>query len=150
MFEPLGLEHTVLAVAGMPPLDALASGWYEGVFAGNPATPFDSLASGAWAAGALISTPADLHTFLAALAGGRLLSDEAWAEMSDPGPDDYGLGLGVLRLPSGRVLLGHGGDIIAYLSVMAIDPDDGDTLIVLTNNAELVPEDLAEDLIADW
>jgi D-alanyl-D-alanine carboxypeptidase len=67
-----------------------------------------------WAGGGLVSTAADLAAFLRALAGGRLVSNRAWREMTrwQPGPegfyDDYGLGLGRYRFPAVQVIGHHG------------------------------------------
>ena len=78
------------------------------------------------------------------------MSEAAFAEMTTTEPDEYGLGIGLLVLPSGTQLFGHEGDIFGYLSLMAIEPNSGDTLIVLTNNNELPPFDLAQHILADW
>jgi len=147
---PLGLEVTHFAVGGEPAIDGLAGGWSPDVVDGDPAAPYDSIASGAWAAGSLVSTSGELGTFMGALVGGELVSETALAEMTTPGPDDYGLGLGVLEISAGRRLYGHDGQIFGYLSFMAIEPGTGDTLVILTNNDALQPSELAERILDDW
>ena len=147
---PLGLDATQLAIAGAPAIDGLAGGWYPGVVDGDPAAAYDSIVSGAWAAGAVVSTTDQLRTFLDALFSGELISDAALAEMTASDPDGYGLGLGTLDLASGTRLYAHEGDIFGYRSFMAIEPNTGDTLIILTNNSELQPFELAEQILADW
>jgi D-alanyl-D-alanine carboxypeptidase len=147
---PLGLDATQLALASAPAIDRLAGGWSPGVVDGDPADEYDSIASGAWAAGAIVSTTDQLHMFLDALFSGELISDAALAEMTSSEPDGYGLGLGTLVLASGTRLYGHDGDIFGYLSFMAIEPKSGDTLIILTNNSELQPFELGEQILADW
>ena len=137
-------------VAGAPPIDGLAGGWSGGVLQGDPAAEYDSIASGAWAAGALVSTAGELRSFLDGLFGGTLISDEALDEMTDGGTDGYGLGLVVIDLASGTRLYGHDGAIPGYNSGMAIEPTTGDTVVVLTNNETLPPFELAEQLVADW
>ena len=148
--EPLGLEVTHLDVAGAPPIDGLVGGWSGGVLQGDPAAEYDSIASGAWAAGALVSTAGELHSFLDGLFGGTLLSEEALDEMTDGGTDGYGLGLVVIDLESGTRLYGHDGAIPGYNSGMAIEPTTGDAVVVLTNNETLAPFEVAEQLVADW
>jgi D-alanyl-D-alanine carboxypeptidase len=147
---PLGLASTQLAVAGAEPIDGLAGGWYPDVVDGDPAAPYDSIVSGAGPGGAIVSTASDLHTFLAALFGGELISDGALAEMTATEPDDYGLGLGYVELPSGAGLFGHDGEIFGYLAIMAIEPSSGNTVVVLVNNGELDPFALVEPVISNW
>jgi D-alanyl-D-alanine carboxypeptidase len=72
------------------------------------------------AAGALVSTPADLRTFYQALLSGELLPRAALREMKDvvtalPGAG-YGLGLMVLETPCGTVW-GHTGGIPGYVTI---------------------------------
>jgi D-alanyl-D-alanine carboxypeptidase len=148
--DPLGLDVTHFSLAGAPAIQGLAGGWYPGIVDGDPADAYDSIASGAWAAGALVSTTSELRTFLDALFGGELISESALNEMTTTEPDGYGLGLGSLDLPSGQRLYGHDGDIFGYLSFMAIEPNTGDTLIILTNNYDLHPFELAEQILANW
>jgi len=80
-----------------------------------------------------VSTTGDLAAFLAALFGGRLISDAVLAEMTVPGPEGYGLGLATgvdFSFGPGRVGYGHGGAIPGYQASMSIEPDSGDTLVV--------------------
>ena len=147
---PAGLDATHLAVAGTPAIEGLAGGWHPDVLDGDPAAAYDSIASGAWAAGAIVSTASELRTFLEALLGGELMSADALAAMTTTDPDGYGLGIGLLELESGTRLLGHEGGIPGYLSFMAIDPISGDICVVLTNNTELPLSELTEQILADW
>jgi D-alanyl-D-alanine carboxypeptidase len=73
----------------------------------------------AWAAGALVSTPDDLHRFYRALLGGRLLRPAQLAAMKtmvevQPG-FGYGLGLYTSVTPCGQVW-GHNGGIPGYVT----------------------------------
>lgn len=147
---PLGLTITHFAGADEPPIAGLAGAWYPDVFDGASAAPYDSIATGAWAAGALVSTADELHLFLGALFAGELMSDASLAQMTDPGPDYYGLGLMILAPPSGRPMYGHLGDFPGYQSAMAIDPDNGDAVVVFVNNQDLAVYDLYAEVIADW
>ena len=81
-------------------------------FEGEDITDMDPTVD--WAGGGLVSTSADLASFLRALTRGQLLSTRAWIEMTrwQPGPegfyDDYGLGFGRYRFPVGQVVGHHG------------------------------------------
>jgi D-alanyl-D-alanine carboxypeptidase len=147
---PIGLDVTHFALAGAPAIDGLAGGWSPGIVDGDPADTYDSIVSGAWAAGALVSTTGELHTFIGALFGGELISDRALDEMIMTEPVGYGLGLGSLDLPSGQRVYGHDGGIPGYVSFMAIEPNSGDTLIILTNNDDLDAFAFADQILANW
>ncbi len=148
--EPLGLEATRFAtVEGANP-DGLAAPWSSAVFDGDPDAAYDSIASSAWSAGSLTSTTGELATFLEALFAGNLVSPDALDEMTEAGPDGYGLGLGVLDHPSGTRFYGHDGGIPGFTSFAAFDPSTGDTVVVLSNNDEVVAPDLALNIIDNW
>ncbi|MEV0292324.1 serine hydrolase domain-containing protein [Nocardia sp. NPDC050710] len=92
--------------------------------------------SWAGAAGEMISTTADLDTFLAALAEGRLLAPHLMAEMQAfrPAPDEtlgYGLGLSELKNRSGCHGIGHNGAIPGYYS-WALSTPDGRRRVVMS------------------
>lgn len=149
--EPLGLAATQYEIGGVAPLDDVAGPWAYDPYLGDPATPYASVASGMWAAGAVVSTPPDIHAFLAALVGGELISDASFAAMTDPGQDGgYGLGIEILGFPSGTTYYGHRGETIGYRSFAGIDPASGDTVIVLTNNSDLDAVALSELITGDW
>ncbi len=79
----------------------------------------------AHAAGEMISTTADLDRFIAAVAKGELLKPAQAAEMkktTDVSPG-YGLGLEQERLPCGATVIGHGGGIPGYSSLMLASQD---------------------------
>jgi hypothetical protein len=152
--EPLGLEATTFDVDGSRMPDTLGSAWAGGVFQGDPTAAYESIASSAWSAGALVSTTADLATFLAALFEGELISDGLLAEMLDSGPEGYGLGIASTGLWLGGVgsdsFYGHSGRITGYVSVMAGDPESGDMVILLSNNEALDPHEPAAEIIRAW
>jgi D-alanyl-D-alanine carboxypeptidase len=149
--ERLELTATRFATADDPTPAGLAAG-FSSVLRGQDDDKYTSIASGAWAAGALVSTVAELHTFLEALFAGELVSQDALAEMTDTGPGDYGYGLGLAKvgLGPGRFGFGHSGGIFGYTSAMGIDPTTGDTIVVLTNNDELIADQLAAVIVGDW
>ena len=148
--EPLGLEATRFATVETANPDGLAAPWSSAVFHGDPDAAYDSIASSAWAAGSLTSTTGELATFFDALFAGKLVSPDALDEMTEAGPDGYGLGLGVLDHQSGTRFYGHDGGIPGYTSFAAFDPSTGDTVVVLTNNDEVVAPELALNIIDNW
>jgi D-alanyl-D-alanine carboxypeptidase len=73
----------------------------------------------AWAAGGMVSTPADLNRFYAALFAGDLLRTAEKALMltnrATTNPDvDTGLGIFLVRLPNGAVVWGKDGGFFGY------------------------------------
>lgn len=152
--EPLDLDATVFASSGTVP-EELAAGWSPGVLKGDPNESYESIATSAFAAGALVSTTDDLRRFLVALFEGDLVSEESLAEVIAKSVDGYGYGLGLGQLaPGGPAWLrptpdgqlpayGHNGDIFGYTAMMLIEPDTGNIVIALTNNTRLVADDAA-------
>jgi len=152
--EPLGLEATTFDVDGSRIPDTLAGGWSGDTFKGDPAAPYEAISSGAWSAGSLVSTTADLATFLTSLFEGELVSDELLAEMLDTEPDGYGLGIGSTDLMLGNVgskaFYGHNGGIPGYISVLAGDPETGDIVVLLSNSEALDPHAAAAEILRAW
>jgi D-alanyl-D-alanine carboxypeptidase len=78
------------------------------------------------AAGALISTPADVNTFLHALLRGAFFGPELVSQMKAAVPVDgedlaYGLGLGRARLSCGVAYYMHDGDTVGYHTRTAVN-----------------------------
>jgi hypothetical protein len=107
--------------------------------------------------GSIASTAADMCAFVRLLLRegggptGRLLSEEAFAQMSagSPREDDtaaYGYGL-VMRNLDGRRFIGHGGGMVGYLAGMQADPDANLGAIVLQNSMSSNPMALARTVI---
>ena len=89
-----------------------------------------------WAAGAGISTVDDLATYVEALVGGGLLSDELQQQRLDSvvpvdPTNSQSAGYG-LALASFGPMLGHDGSLPGFQSFMGHDPDTGTTLIIAT------------------
>ena len=51
---------------------------------------------------------------------------------------------------SGRIVYGHRGEVVGYLSFAEIEPNTDDSIVVLTNNPALQPLELTDRLTADW
>ena len=121
--------------------------------AGFVNTSFLSMSAAA-AAGAMRSTPADMLAWHRALFGGKLLKPESLAAMTEPArlkdgrltsagrlpgrqatpPSDYALGLTVAR-EEGRRMIGHGGSINGFNATLHTYPDEGVTIVLLTNTS---------------
>ncbi|MFF5216738.1 serine hydrolase domain-containing protein [Micromonospora sp. NPDC000442] len=108
-----------------------------------------------WAAGQLVSTPADLNTFLRALLAGQLLKPAQLAEMRTTVAlhprSGVGYGLGLFRTPlsCGGVAWGHGGDIPGYSTVNgATDDGRAATLVVTSLNGSVTDGSVAADRAA--
>ncbi|GII88521.1 serine hydrolase [Sphaerisporangium siamense] len=87
--------------------------------------------SHAWAAGAIISTAADLNRFYSLLMRGEIVPSALVTQMKRtvPGPDlAYGLGLMRLTLPCGKHVWGHTGHIPGYTTYSFHDDHRGLTI----------------------
>ena len=107
--------------------------------------------------GSIASTPEDMSAFVRLLMrggegpNGRLLSEEAFAQMSTGTPWEdqtvaYGYGL-LIRELGGRRFIGHGGGMVGYLAAMQADPDANLGVVVLQNGMGLNPMGLARTVI---
>ncbi|WP_410640081.1 serine hydrolase domain-containing protein [Amycolatopsis sp. lyj-346] len=137
--RPLGLHDTYLPRRGDERLPAPHATGYVPI-AGKLVDFSDFDATIAWAAGGLVSTPADLNRFYAALLSGRLLRPAELAEMQRTVPADlgvpgagYGLGLGTIPMSCGR-FWGHQGGIIGFTNLAGVGPDDRGATVVLNQN----------------
>jgi D-alanyl-D-alanine carboxypeptidase len=150
IIEPLGLRDTYWPKAG----DQRIRGTHpHGYLAERPGDPWTDITrmdpSLGWAAGQLVSTPADLGRFMAALVGGELLPPAQLAAMRRtvraPGFDAepgwrYGLGLASHRLGCGATGWGHGGDIQGF-ETRNLVTDDGRWAVVAVTG---LPTELAQ------
>nr|WP_256985439.1 serine hydrolase domain-containing protein [Rhodococcus sp. 06-1059B-a] len=137
---PLGLSRTYLPDAGERTIRGEHPTSYHADTNGELRSMTDMDTSYAWAAGAMVSTPSELNTFMQALVGGKLVSDEASAQMQTTVaagdeliPDAaYGLGMQAYPLSCGGVSWGHGGDIPGTQTRNAIGPDGTAVTIAVT------------------
>jgi D-alanyl-D-alanine carboxypeptidase len=155
LFEPLGMTGTLLperSSAAIPDphsqgymyqtnVEDLSTTVLEGekaeqadASAGTPNDVTDANPSWGWAAGAGISTLQDLRVWVKALATGEFLSPETQRERLtyvSPAPSpEVNYGLAVADFAG---FIGHDGQIPGYNSFMGYNPENGETIIVLTN-----------------
>lgn len=92
-----------------------------------------------WAAGQLVSTPADLQRFFKALMGGAIVPPAQLAEMKKTVPAElwpgasYGLGLISTTLSCGGEYWGHGGDVLGYSTRGGVTTDGRGAQLVVTS-----------------
>lgn len=123
----------------------LAHRWLGGRDAS--ASPMMAEWSGAWAAGAVISTARQYAMFYDKLFNGDVLSPASWTEFTTfVEPNSYGLG--VRRLIVGdRIVFGHGGDIRGYTSSALWIPSLRASVVVLTNEGPGTPAAIADTIV---
>ncbi|MBY8821602.1 serine hydrolase domain-containing protein [Sphingomonas colocasiae] len=147
--KPLGLTDTVYDdERTIVPRRAKGYGLRDGKLA-YPVALSVSVSGGA---GAIRSTATDMLRWHEALFAGKVVKPESLALMIEPaklkdgrltsqarkpGPDgrapmDYGLGLGV-GTRDGHRLIGHGGAINGFNAMLYTYPDDGTSIVLLTN-----------------
>ena len=119
----------------------------------KPGDYTDANPSWGWAAGAGISTAADLATYVEALVGGGLLSAELQQQRLDSvqpvGNAGAGYGLALARFGP---MLGHDGSLPGFTSFMGHDPNSKTTVIVLTTlqsapDGRMVANEIARPII---
>ncbi len=145
--RPLGLVGTYLPAGEQPIRDPHARHYSKQDEIGRPTEIHDVTdadLSWAGAAGGMVSTTSDLHTFLSALLRGRLLPPAQQEELFTTVPTDgsdwvpdtrYGLGVYAQRLPNGVTLWGGGGYIQGSMSY-AMGDREGTRLLVSNLNGD--------------
>ncbi|MEU9186492.1 serine hydrolase domain-containing protein [Streptomyces sp. NPDC048484] len=162
IIRPLDLDHTVA-----PTTDSRIRGRHLHGYSsfgetgpGIDVTAFNPSAGGA--AGAMISTTADLTTFYEALLGGRLLRPAELAAMKttvrapelDPAWDGarYGLGLMEVPLTCGGSYYSHGGDLPGYTTRNGVSADGRRTVVLNATgdgSPDMSTQQATNDLIDD-
>ncbi len=134
ILQPLGLRDTVVPGDSPDIAEPHAHGYYKYEDAGQWKTIDVTRQNPSWisAAGDMISTTADLHTFFAALVGGKLLPPALLTEMTKMHPTplptmSYGLGLEMWDVGCGSVLASDGG-VQGYGTMVYSTPDGSKTL----------------------
>ena len=145
LLEPLRLDQTSLATSLRFPKPHAEGYQYSEGGVGEPENvtdiPLDP--NGAWASGALISTPEEVSRFFGALLGGDLVPAEQLREMkvtvpgagSPPGPGKNNAGLGIFgwTISCGEIW-GHTGSWPGFRTLGAASAD-GDQAVAMVVNA---------------
>lgn len=135
--EPLGLEHTFFAERKQRTLpDEHVHGYL------TRAVPVDwtRFEPAVWgAAGALVSSPDDMNTFLSAVLAGELLPPAQLAAMQDDVPYlTGGYGLGLVRTPlSCGDAWGHAGFLAGYRTASFARPDGRHAFVTINSSIAL-------------
>jgi D-alanyl-D-alanine carboxypeptidase len=146
VYKPLGLRFTSL------PRDAnLPAPFAHGYDVDPPKAPEDvskQVAAGwSWASGGMLSTPADLNTFIRAYARGATTSAQLHQEQftfragsSEPtGPGENSAGLAIFRYQTSYgTVYGHTGNTLGYTQFVAAS-GDGTRSAVVAVNAQITP-----------
>ncbi|MEV4177198.1 serine hydrolase domain-containing protein [Nonomuraea sp. NPDC049709] len=137
---PLGLSGTVVPDASPEIPEPHAHAYYRYEDAGEQKTIDVTRQNISWSStgGDMISTTQDLHTFISALLGGKLLPAELLAEMCTPHPTgipnmDYGLGVFVVTTDGGGTVISHNGGTVGHAALMCGTPGGSRTLTAALN-----------------
>ncbi|MFI6924988.1 serine hydrolase domain-containing protein [Nonomuraea spiralis] len=129
---PLGLSDTVVPGTSTDIAEPHAHAYYRYEEAGQERTVDVTRQNPSWIStgGDMISSTRDLHTFLSALLGGRLLPAPLLAEMLDAHPKvGYGLGVFVQDAdPELGTIITHNGGISGSAALLYGTPDGTTTL----------------------
>lgn len=134
ILEPYGLADTTFEpdVVDGPHLHGHTRPLRDGIATGSLRDTSGRTARSAWAAGAMVSTAADLDRFFT-----RLLAGDLGRRMRPRGDDRYGLGLARFETACGPVV-GHTGNLLGTLTVVWTRGDR--VLVVAANVFPLTPE----------
>ncbi len=138
IFKPLGMNATRVNTSGLKIENAALgfklenANWQKSV-PDDPSQPF--------AAGAIVSTAADMAKWALALSEDKLLKKSSWDEVWTPGKfsdgkaTDYGFGWQIRKIGETNYL-GHSGGISGFSSYIARFPDDNLSVVVLINTSD--------------
>ncbi|WP_327167617.1 serine hydrolase domain-containing protein [Streptomyces subrutilus] len=142
IFKPLGLKNTSYVHPGTTISGLHARGYLHPDEAGSPLVDStEQTVSWAQSAGAVISNPADLNTFMSALLGGRLLAPAQLDAMTTVTPTDgtntrfYGLGLRRYDLSCGTSVYGHTGTVQGFYTYAFTTRDGRSSLAAMANTS---------------
>ncbi|WP_182877923.1 serine hydrolase domain-containing protein [Microbispora sp. H10670] len=134
---PLGLTGTVQPATETDIPEPHAHAYYRYEEDGQTHTVDVTRHNPSWisSGGDMISTTRDLHTFISALVGGKLLPAPLLAEMCTPEPK-VGYGLGVFVQDAGEnsgTVITHNGGAAGHAALMYSTPDGSKTLTAALN-----------------
>lgn len=144
IFSPLGLKDTGVD-SNLDVLQRRAGGYW--LRAGRVLNaPYTDM-SVPHASGAMYSTTHDLHRWCEAIFGNTLLTPDSRRALVTPVLDGYALGLRVANF-RGRLVVEHGGNISGFSSHLRHYPEDGLTVVALSNisDGDGTPEQLVREL----
>ena len=159
--EPLGLNHTYYPNPGEEEIRGTHPHGYHRNSQGELEDITRKDPSEAGGAGAMISTPSELGTFIQATFNGTLLNQDSIAEMKktvDTGRPNRGYGLGIfsMSLSCGGEAWGHTGGFPGYTTQNMVGPDGTSVTIASTALLQAIvdPSDTAAvqqkvDLMSD-
>ncbi len=133
---PLGLTDTVLPETDTEISGPHAHAYYRYEEDGRPVTVDVTRQNPSWIStgGDMISTTRDLHTFISALTGGKLLPRLPDGGDVHPDPDiGYGLGVFVQAAGENGTVITHNGGMAGHAALMYSTPDGGTTLTATLN-----------------
>jgi D-alanyl-D-alanine carboxypeptidase len=139
--QPLGLSMTTL-----PSSSTLPSPYVHGYSVSSSAAPEDDSMvlnpSLAWASGGMVSTPAELNTFVRAYAAGKLFNAATRTgqfrfvsgDSGPPGPGKNAAGLGIYRYTTKcGTVYGHTGNLPGYTTFAASNSNGTRSVVVAVN-----------------
>jgi D-alanyl-D-alanine carboxypeptidase len=152
VYRPLGLRQTSLPGDWLLPRRIIHG--YD-VSGDDPPLDVSELlsASGAWASGGIVSTPADLNTFVRGYGGGELFGRDVrrrqfdWVPgCGDPiGPGECSSGLSIYRYRTDcGTVVGHTGNFPGYTQFIATTRNGRRSLVVSTN--QVLTQDVKPDV----
>lgn len=152
--EPLELTSTSDFEGDEPLPPDTAAGWELDLgLAGDPTREI----AGVHTHDGRTSSVRDLASFLQALVGGELLSEALTAVVFDASAVVWGMGfdtheeaLGELGESGTRYYLANGSLISGYSGSLAVSPETGDLVVVLTSNDALPTWELLHETIDAW
>jgi D-alanyl-D-alanine carboxypeptidase len=149
VYKPLGLSKTSLP-RGADLKEPFIHGYDNDPPQQPPEDVSEIIAAGwSWASGGIVSTPADLNTFIRAYVGGRLFGSKTRAQQrkvveggssEPPGPGKNSAGLALFRYETKcGTVWGHTGNTPGYTQFMAAS-GDGRRSATVSVNTQLTPK----------
>jgi D-alanyl-D-alanine carboxypeptidase len=149
VYKPLGLRKTSLP-RGANLREPFIHGYDNDPSTQTPEDVSEVIAAGwAWASGGIVSTPADLNTFIRGYVGGQLFDPSTRGQQrrviegggsEPPGPGKNSAGLAIFRYDTRcGTVWGHTGNTPGYTQFMAAS-SDGRRSVTVSVNTQLTPE----------
>jgi D-alanyl-D-alanine carboxypeptidase len=149
VYGPLGLRKTTLP-SGPNLREPFIHGYDNDPSEQPPEDQSELIAAGwAWASGGIVSTPADMNTFVRGYVRGELFDLQTRAQQrkvvegggsEPPGPGKNSAGLALFRYETRcGTVWGHTGNTLGYTQFVAASPD-GQRSVVVSINTQLTPK----------